>query len=91
MIWKPNGTLWHDSVRSLWKAFDGISYTNTIGKAYAKLILTFHKVLVESFRAFLQKLTQYGKLMEAYFDVQHGQDGKLEGFVYNFIPYVNHM
>ena len=56
-----------------------------------KLILTFHKVLMESFWAFLQKLTKYGKFMEAYFDIQYGHDGKLGGFVYDLIPYVNHM
>ena len=46
---------------------------------------------MESFWAFLQKLTEYGKLMEAYFDIQYGYDGKLREFVYDFIPYVNHM
>ena len=30
---------------------------------------------MESFWAFLQKLAQYGKLMEAYFDIQYGHDG----------------
>ena len=29
--------------------------------------------------------------MEAYFDIQYGHDGKLGGFVYDFIPYINHM
>ena len=43
------------------------------------------------FWAFLQKLTQYGKLMEAYVDIQYGHNGKLGGFFYDFIPYVNHM
>ena len=60
-------------------------------ESICKLILTFHKVLVERFWGFLQKLTQYGKLKEAYLDIQYGHDGKLGGFVYDFIPYVNHM
>ena len=60
-------------------------------ESICKLISTFHKVLAVSFWIFLQKLTQYGKLMEAYFDIQYGHDGKLGGSVYDFIPYVNHM
>ena len=60
-------------------------------ESICKPILAFHKVLVESFWAFLQKPAQYGKLMEAYFDIQYGHDGKLGGFVHDFIPYVNHM
>ena len=60
-------------------------------ESICKLILIFHKVLVESSWAFLPKLTQYGNLMEAYFDIQYVHDGKLGGFVYDFIPYVNHM
>ena len=35
---------------------------------------------MESFWAFLHKLPQYGKLMEASFDIQYGNDGKLWGF-----------
>ena len=29
--------------------------------------------------------------MEAYFDIQYGQDEKRWGIVYDFIPYGNHM
>ena len=50
-------------------------------ESISTLILTFHKVSMEIFWAFLHKLTQYGKLMEAYFDIQYGNDGKLRGFV----------
>ena len=60
-------------------------------ESICKLLLTFHKALVESFWASLQKPTQYGKLMQAYFDIQYGHGGKLGGIVYDFIPYVNHM
>ena len=60
-------------------------------ESICKLILAIYRVLIESFGAFFQKLTQYGKLMEAYFDIQYGHDGKLGRFVYDFIPYVNHM
>ena len=49
-------------------------------ESICKLILIFHKVLVESFWAFLPELTQYGKHMEACFDIQYGHNGKLEGF-----------
>ena len=51
-------------------------------ESICRLILAFHKVLVESFWAFLQKLAQYGKLMEAYFDIQYGHDGNTIGKPY---------
>ena len=49
-------------------------------ESISKLILTFHKVLMKSFWTFLRNLTQYEKLMEAYFDIQYGRDGKLGGY-----------
>ena len=47
-------------------------------ESISKLILTFHKVLMERFWVFVHKLTQYGKFMEAYFDILY--DRKLGGF-----------